>query len=115
MNKFAFLPYKKYTFLKHLLESIEYLVDVCEFVYETWLLLCFNGKYSLFIKAMTCPQPEVVDNGTQSSTGVSPGDSVTYACDAYYRRVEGDMYRVCQTDETWNGTVPTCSMYNVLL
>jgi hypothetical protein len=31
MNKFAFLPYKKYTFLKHLLESIEYLVDVCEY------------------------------------------------------------------------------------
>lgn len=64
---------------------------------------------------MTCPEPEVVGNGTKSSSGVSPGDSVTYICDEYYRRVEGDMYRVCQTDETWNGTLPTCGMYNVLL
>lgn len=90
---------------------------MCEY-YKSMQNYCYCAltKNTLFfIKATTCPEPEVVGSGTKSSSGVSPGDSVTYICDEYYRRVEGDMYRVCQTDETWNGTLPTCGMYNVLL
>nr|CAG2208149.1 unnamed protein product [Mytilus edulis]CAG2208150.1 Delta and Notch-like epidermal growth factor-related receptor,Delta-like protein B,Fibropellin-1,Protocadherin Fat 1,Protein jagged-1b,Protein delta homolog 2,Fibropellin-3,Coadhesin,Neurogenic locus protein delta,Protein crumbs homolog 1,Thrombospondin-2,Protein jagged-1,Protein eyes shut,Delta-like protein 3,Delta-like protein 1,Delta-like protein 4,Neurogenic locus notch homolog protein 2,Protein crumbs,Sushi, von Willebrand factor type A, len=57
-----------------------------------------------------CPEPEDVGNATMNMTGISPTDTVSYACDEYYKRKDGDMYRVCQINGEWNGTLPSCEL-----
>ena len=57
-----------------------------------------------------CPRPSVPSHGSLSPSHPEYvyGEVVTYTCDAGYRR-NGDARRVCQLDNTWSGTTPTCT------
>lgn len=37
------------------------------------------------------------------------GETAVYLCDEGYNMTSGDSNTTCQTDGTWDGTLPTCS------
>lgn len=55
-----------------------------------------------------CPVPDAITNGKVSYTGRNLNDVATYTC-RYGYRMDGTANRTCQADNTWNGTLPTCT------
>ena len=58
----------------------------------------------------SCPQPIAPRNGRVepvSQTVWMPGDVVQYICDEDFT-LEGDQFRVCENNGTFNGTAPEC-------
>ena len=64
---------------------------------------------TFFFSVTQCVYPDDVSNATHSLTGLLPGSTVTYVCDAGYKYEAGHLTRTCQTDGTWDGIPPVCS------
>ena len=56
-----------------------------------------------------CVVPDDVANATNSYSGLSPGSTVTYVCDAGYKYEAGQLTRTCLSDGSWDGIPPVCS------
>ena len=53
------------------------------------------------------PAPPIHGDLSPSKFVYVYGEVATYTCDAGYRR-DGDARTVCQLDDTWTGTTPSC-------
>ncbi|XP_063401402.1 sushi, von Willebrand factor type A, EGF and pentraxin domain-containing protein 1-like [Mytilus trossulus] len=62
---------------------------------------------------VSCPDLEALDNGVISTTGQSFLRTATYSCNIGYK-IDGNSERECQSDGTWSGTSPTCSLITCL-
>ena len=56
-----------------------------------------------------CPSLTDPANGSVSAAGTAPNSTATYSCNPGYKP-SGTMTRTCQTNGTWNGTAPTCTI-----
>ena len=63
-----------------------------------------------FVSVSGC-LPHIVINGSHSPslTEHAFDSTITYDCVTGYNITSGDATSTCQTDGTWNGTLPTCS------
>ena len=66
-------------------------------------------KNSFLSLATQCQDPGGVSNATYTFTGLTPGLTVTYVCDAGYQYEAGYLTRTCQSDGTWDGVPPVCT------
>jgi hypothetical protein len=78
------------------------------------------NKYLYFtvIPSIECVDPGSVANASYTSTGLTIGSVVTYACDPGYQYEAGFLTRTCLADGTWDGVPPVCSgmlLYIILI
>ncbi|CAC5420397.1 CSMD [Mytilus coruscus] len=56
----------------------------------------------------SCSTPDSVAHAQYTVMSLRAGGTVTYKCDTNYEHNSGSLVRICQSNETWNGTLPTC-------
>lgn len=65
---------------------------------------CILFEYSTAVNCPALPNPE---NGGVSLSGITPGSTVTYDCNAGYSLI-GERTRMCLPSGEWSGSAPTC-------
>lgn len=71
------------------------------------LLTKFHENTCIFTD---CGSPDTTDGTVVMAAMTTPGSQATYTCASAYHNMVGDSIRTCQTDGTWSGTAPTCSL-----
>jgi hypothetical protein len=61
------------------------------------------------LRTQWCLQVLRMSNASYTSTGLTIGSVVTYACDPGYQYEAGFLTRTCLADGTWDGVPPVCS------
>jgi len=72
-------------------------------------MLLLIQPYIVECPVLTDPDNGEVDCSFEDDEEPTEGDTCTYQCDDGYM-LNGDMTRVCQADETWSGSDPTCDL-----
>ena len=71
---------------------------------------CFFINYIV----VDCGTPRSLSNGQRRYSSTTFGSTVTYTCNAGYRRTAGSSSRTCQSNGQWSGSHPTCSRKSTL-
>lgn len=103
----------------HQTSSGVYFQDTVNYTCETgfrlngfsYLRCLANGEWGPLppvCEAITCPTPEIIQNGNYTTTGDVFGSRVEYFCLQGYK-LTAESIRVCQPDGSWSSKVPSCA------
>ena len=75
---------------------------------------CGLFTVQLFVAAVDCGEPPIIENGTLRYMNTTYKSTVRYRCDYNYIMVDGEAYIRCQENGEWESP-PQCEYFNLTL